>query len=328
MVKSSTKVFVAIFMTASVATVSQASMADALIYNIAGQATNAMGARIGDEIYYGTSRHRTTRTRSKRKKTRYRKTKHKTATAKKIHAPVMTDEKRVQKSLSSLGFYRGQIDGQVNSFETRSAIKKMNKAYKISRSASLKPEVKDTLIFLGTLFGFDKYLTSQSTNPREKNKKIQVALKLHGFYHGDIDGAIGRGSRTSISQYKSANGMTPSGSLDFEEEYQLISSAKKKNDENIEDSISSLEDIAAPAKREESQQYQRRDVHPSQDRATQERQEHQTYRQEEVPRQSASSQLAPSQEVKKENIQTVNSQQVQSEPVESNTPTTTGRWVE
>jgi len=259
MIKSSSKIFAAMLISASITTVSQASMADALIYNIAGQATNAIGARIGDEIYYGTSRKRT-RTKKRRTKRRHKHKQRKKATAKKVHAPVMTDEKRIQKSLSSLGFYRGQIDGQVNSFETRSAIKKMNKAYNISRSASLKPEVKDTLIFLGTLFGFDKYLTSQSTNPRDKNKKIQVALKLHGFYHGGIDGAIGRGSRNSISQYKSANGMTPTGSLDFEEEYQLISSAKTKNDANIEDSISSLEAIGVPAQRENTQQYQRQDA--------------------------------------------------------------------
>jgi len=310
MVRSSSRVFVAMLMTASIATVSQASMADALIYNIAGQATNAMGARIGDEIYYGTSRH-VTRQRTTHRH-RHRK-KHNRATAQKVHAPVMTDEKRVQKALASLGFYRGQIDGQVNSFETRSAIKKMNKAYNISNSASLKPEVKDTLIFLGTLFSFDKYLTSQSTNPREKNKKIQVALKLHGFYHGAIDGAIGRGTRGSISEYKNANGMTPSGSLDFEEEYQLISSAKKRNDSNIEDSISSLESIGMPAQREPIEQYKRRDVQP-----TQERQVPQRYRRENK-----------TEDVKQEAVSTQeDTQQVQSEPVESNTPTTTGRWVE
>ena len=327
MIKNSSKIFTALLLTASMSTVSQASMADALIYNIAGQATNAIGARIGDEIYYGTSR----------KSTRRSTHRHRKAPAKKVHAPIMTDEKRIQKALASLGFYRGQIDGQVNSFETRSAIKKMNKAYNISNSSSLKSEVKDTLIFLGTLFGFDRYLISKSTNPRDKNKKIQVALKLHGFYHGDIDGAIGRGTRGSISDYKGSNGMTPSGSLDFEEEYQLISSAKKKNDLNIEDSIASLEAIGMPAQREPIEQYQRREVQP-----TQERQAPQRYRrenttnevkQEEVLRQpvsaqASSSQVSLRQAVQVEDTQIVNSQQVQSEPVESNTPTTTGRWVE
>ena len=60
-------------------------------------------------------------------------------------APQLNDEKRIQTALSSLGFYRGRIDGQVNSYETRSAIKEMNMAYEISQSASLKPEAKDTI---------------------------------------------------------------------------------------------------------------------------------------------------------------------------------------
>ena len=159
----------------------------------------------------------------------------------------MTDEKRIQRSLSSLGFYRGRIDGQVNSYETRAAIKEMNRSYEISSGASLKPEAKDTLIFLGTLFEFDRYLNAQSNDRRTRNKKIQVALKLHGYYQGKIDGAIGSGSRGAISQYKADNGMGYSGSLDFEQEYQLVSSAKEKNDRNIEEAIASLKALGRPA---------------------------------------------------------------------------------
>jgi len=217
--------------------VSHASMLDQIIYNVVGQASNAAGARLGDEIYYGSS------SSSSHKKKR-RKKKH--TSAKRNYAPKITDEMRIQKSLSSLGFYRGRIDGQVNSFETRSAIKKMNIAYGISNSASLKSEAKDTLIFLGTLFEFDRHLISTNNTKRAKNRKIQVALKLHGYYQGNIDGAIGRGTRGSIAEYKRDNGMNYSGTLDFEEEYQLISTAKEKNDKNIEDAIASLESIGRP----------------------------------------------------------------------------------
>jgi peptidoglycan hydrolase-like protein with peptidoglycan-binding domain len=157
----------------------------------------------------------------------------------------MTDERRIQKALASLGFYRGNIDGQVNSFETRSAIKDMNIAYGISNTASLTPEVKDTLIFLGTLFIFDRHLIANNKGNRAKNKKLQVALKIHGYYHGGIDGAIGRGTRSSIGQYKLDTGMSGGNALDFEEEYQLISSAKEKNDKNLDDAINSLKTIGA-----------------------------------------------------------------------------------
>ena len=158
-------------------------------------------------------------------------------------APKNTSEMKIQKALASLGFYRGKIDGEVNSYETRSAIKELNVAYEISDSASLKPEAKDALIFLGTLFEFDRYLISRGTDKRSKGKKIQTALKIHGFYFTKIDGAVGKGTRRSISEYKAAKGLSYGASLDFEEEYQLVSSAKQINDKNIEDNVNTLKSL-------------------------------------------------------------------------------------
>jgi len=230
------KLFVVLVGVLALGSFIHASMLDQLVYNVAGQATNAAGARLGDEIYYGSSRS------APRAKTRQRKHR----SAKRATSEVrMTDERRIQKALAGLGFYRGRIDGQVNSFETRSAIKDMNIAYGISDTSSLRPEVKDTLIFLGNLFIFDRHLISNNKGNRAKNKKLQVALKIHGYYYGGIDGAIGRGTRGSIGQYKLDVGMSGGNALDFEEEYQLISSAKEKNDRNLDDSINSLKAIGS-----------------------------------------------------------------------------------
>jgi peptidoglycan hydrolase-like protein with peptidoglycan-binding domain len=218
--------------------IAYADFGDALVGGVVG---GAVGSVITNEVYRSNEAKR----QPQAKQRTYR-------SAKKRYAPKMTDEKRIQKALSSLGFYRGRIDGEVNSFETRSAIKDMNIAYEIGNSASLKPEAKDSLIFLGTLFDFDRYLIARNSDQRIKSKKIQVALKIHGYYHGKIDGAIGKGTRGSIAQYKGDNGMSYSGSLDFEEEYQLISSAKAKNDKNIEDSIASLKALGAPRSQQQS----------------------------------------------------------------------------
>ena len=160
-------------------------------------------------------------------------------------APQNTVEKKIQKALAGLGFYRGNIDGEINSYETRSAIKEMNIAYEISNDASLKPEIKDSLTFLGTLFEFDRYLIARGTDKKSKGKKIQTALKIHGYYFGKIDGSVGPGTRNSIAQYKDVNGLSPGNALDFEEEYQVVSSAKQKNDKNIEDSIAALKGLNA-----------------------------------------------------------------------------------
>jgi len=227
-----------------VSSIAYADFGDALVGGVVG---GAVGSIITNEVY-NSNRGKSTRTHRSTKRS-----KKKVSKKKRYVAPKMTDEKRIQKALSSLGFYRGKIDGEVNSYETRSAIKDMNIAYEISSSASLKPEVKDTLIFLGTLFRFDRYLIANSNSKRTKSKKIQAALKVHGYYHGKIDGAIGKGTRGSIAQYKNDNGMSYNGSLDFEEEYQLISSAKVKNDKNIEDAIASLKVLGTPKSKPQQQ---------------------------------------------------------------------------
>ncbi len=216
-----------------------ASMADQLIYNVLGQVTNAAGARLGDEIYYGSSR----RSAPPKHRRSHRK--------KKPAAPkyVMTDEMRIQQALKSLGFYRGPIDGEINSFETRHAIKEFNVAYGIGTTAILTPQVRDSLIYLGTLFEFDRNLIARGTDKYTKGKKIQTALKIHGFYHSKIDGIVGSGTRRAVAEYKTANGMYGSGSLDYEEEYRLISSAKEINDKNIEETLAALKAMGRPAPR-------------------------------------------------------------------------------
>jgi len=215
----------------------QANLLGHALYNVVDQASNAAGARLGDEIYYGSS-----------KQVRHRKrVKHRAKKRRTHRAPIvarMTDEKRIQKALTSLGFYKGKLDGEVNSFETRSAIKAMNVAYGISNNASLLPQVKDTLIYLGTLFEFDRALIASGNDRRTKGRKIQTALKIHGFYHDKVDGAIGRGTRACIANYKREKLNASGTALDFEEEYQLISTAKVMNDKNIDESIASLKQLS------------------------------------------------------------------------------------
>lgn len=206
--------------------VAYAGFGDSLVGGVVG---GVVGSVITNEAYkHRHSTHRTHRShRTHRKSTRH-------------VAPVMTVEKKIQKSLTALGFYQGAIDGEVNSYETRSAIKAMNNAYEMGDTSSLTPKAKDALIYLGDLFAFDRVLISKDNTKRAKGKKIQTALKIHGFYHSKVDGAVGPGTRRSISEYKMAKNLSAGDRLDFEEEYQLISSAKKINDRNIDDTVASL----------------------------------------------------------------------------------------
>jgi len=210
--------------------VAQASFRDGVVGGIVG---GVVGSVITNEVY---------------KKKKYKKKRRVRQRAKKKHvkryvAPkpkMLTAEMKIQKSLTSLGFYRGKIDGEVNSYETRAAIKAMNIAYEIGDTASLAPRSRDSLIYLGDLFTFDRILIAQNNGKKAKAKKIQAALKIHGFYHDKIDGAIGSGTRRNIAEYKMAKGLSSGTSFDFEEEYQLVSSAKQANDKNMDDAIASL----------------------------------------------------------------------------------------
>ena len=213
----------------------EASILDQVVMNVVGQVSNAVGSRLGDEIYYGSSKgaRKTTKKRTHKKR------------RKKAVISQDTPEMQIQKALASLGFYRGKIDGLVNSYETRSAIKAMNIAYNLGNTSSLAPATKDSLIYLGTLFGFDRSLISEGTSKRTKGRKIQTSLKIHGFYFTRIDGAVGKGTRRCIADYKMAKGLSHGSSLDFEEEYQLVSTAKQLNDRNIDDTINALQNTYA-----------------------------------------------------------------------------------
>ena len=198
----------------------RAGFGDAVVGGVVG---GVVGSVITNEIYHSGRRHTTHRKRSRR-------------------APrvVETDEMKIQRALKSLGFYRGPIDGQINSFETRTAIKELNRAYEIGDTAYMSPQERDALVYLGTLLDLDRKLIAQGTDRRTKTKRIQAALKVLGFYTGKVDGSTGPMTRRAIADYRRANGLPASYRLGYEDEYRLITTAKQSNDRNIEDTLASL----------------------------------------------------------------------------------------
>jgi len=227
----STLVASALLMMGSTSTISASSFGEGFVGGV-------IGGVIGSAIANQPRRVHRVHHRKKRVHHKKKRVHHKKKVAKK--KIVITPEMKIQKSLASLGFYRGKIDGEINSFETRSAIKAMNKAYNISNTASLDRKTRDALIYMGDLFKFDRNLIARGNDKKAKAKKIQTALKVHGFYFDKIDGSIGPATRAKIADYQRSKGLTPTGTLDFEEEYQLISSAKKLVEKNLEETMSSL----------------------------------------------------------------------------------------
>ncbi|SFV57013.1 hypothetical protein MNB_SV-6-675 [hydrothermal vent metagenome] len=153
---------------------------------------------------------------------------------------VVTDEMKIQKSLKYLDFYHGKIDGKINSYATRTAIKKMNREYGLDNGTSLDKRTWDQLIYLSELFQMDKDLFAEGSSKKTEGKRLQTALKVYGVYNGKVDGIVGSGTRKSISLYKSEEGLGSSTHLSSNERYNLIDSAQKMNSEAIDEAIASL----------------------------------------------------------------------------------------
>ena len=212
-----------------------AGFGDAVVGGVVG---GVVGSVITNGIIHSRSRHH----RSSRS---HRRKRHRSAP----RPVVESDEMKIQRALKSLGYYRGPIDGAINSFETRTAIKEFNQAYEIGDSAYMSPQERDALIYLGTLLKMDRALISQGNDRRSRTRRIQAALKVLGYYTGKVDGATGPMTRRAISDYRQAAGLMPGTRLGYEEEYRLISTAKQSNDRNIQETLASLKRLGAQSNR-------------------------------------------------------------------------------
>ncbi len=206
----------------------EASFGDAVVGGVVG---GVVGSVITNEIYHsGRRHHRTT---------------HRRTTRRTYKAPVATDEIKIQQALRSLGYYRGPIDGQINSFESRTAIKEFNRAYEIGDTAYMSPQERDALVYLGTLLEFDRDLAAPGTDRRSRTRRVQTALKVLGFYTGKVDGSSGPMTRRAIAEYRRANGLPAGYTLGYEDEYRLIETAKRSNDNYIQETLASLKRLGA-----------------------------------------------------------------------------------
>ena len=170
---------------------------------------------------------------------------HYTPRRKKHHAHhkthvVISDEMKIQISLKNMDFYHGAIDGKINSYATRTAIKKMNKEYGLDNDTSLDQRTWDQLLYLSQLYQMDKDLFADGNSQITKGKRLQTALKVFGAYDGKVDGVVGSGTRRAIAVYKREKRLGASSHLTSNERYNLIDSAQKMNSQAIDEAIESL----------------------------------------------------------------------------------------
>ena len=159
----------------------------------------------------------------KRYKKRYRRKSRKSKTV------VLSEQKKWQTALAHLGYYHGDINGNIHSFDTHNAIVKFQKAHQVPTTGSPSQELKDYLSYIYSISSISKYLYYEGEDKRSNGKKYQAALKVHGFYHSEIDGVMGSGTKESILAYKQKTGVNSQDSaLSYEEKSMLVNSAKER----------------------------------------------------------------------------------------------------
>ena len=141
---------------------------------------------------------------------------------------------KVQQALAANGFYNASFNGNLESYESRSAIMQYQQRYGLPTTGTLQDDVKNLLVFQGESAVLSNYLNYLGYERRDKARRIQAALKILGFYTKSIDGVLGRNSQDAIRLYQQSKEMTISGALMPADEDELVSDAKAKLQEQNE----------------------------------------------------------------------------------------------
>ncbi|WP_294956599.1 peptidoglycan-binding protein [Sulfurovum sp.] len=147
---------------------------------------------------------------------------------------------KIQLSLTKLGYYYSDIDGKLNGFETREAVKSMNIALSNGNAMFLDQRSREILVYLADLYRFNDILLSNIDDKKSANIKIQTALKILGCYHGKIDGLLGKDTKNCITEFEKNNNMDANGELDKREKYTLFRMAVEVNNRSIDDTKKEL----------------------------------------------------------------------------------------
>jgi len=126
----------------------------------------------------------------------------KAARKEKKKALVIASEIKIQTSLHELGFYYGRINGNLSHPRSLMAIKEMNAYYHRFSEEVLDKEVQSILIALYDVDSFDKKISDIPQSKKSKNKQVQTALSILGYYKGSIDGSMGKQTRKAIREYQ------------------------------------------------------------------------------------------------------------------------------
>ena len=117
----------------------------------------------------------------------------------------------LQKILTKTGHYRGYIDGEAGRY-TDNAIRAYQKDYALSVDGSFGPASWADILSRYTKHCAENLPVIQYGKTGEAVKALQVVLKKHGYYQGDIDGSAGPLTIGAIKAYQKEHSLTVDGS--------------------------------------------------------------------------------------------------------------------
>jgi uncharacterized protein YpuA (DUF1002 family) len=83
-----------------------------------------------------------------------------------------TDEMKIQQALYGLGFFDGKLDGNLNTFDSRKAIKKLQKDYKQKESGILEGDHKQHLLYIHELYTL--LIEMKEKDNIDKNRRSEI----------------------------------------------------------------------------------------------------------------------------------------------------------
>jgi len=116
----------------------------------------------------------------------------------KHHGYSVSKEKQWQMALHFLGYYHGQIDGDLLTTESYDAIERFQHTYQEAATGLLDNCYKPYLSDIYRQLAMKKYLDYNGQNRNFLNRKKQAMLKILGYYHGKIDGHFGKQSKAAL----------------------------------------------------------------------------------------------------------------------------------
>jgi len=144
-----------------------------------------------------------------------------------VHA--RSEEKQWQEALKFMGYYHGKIDGDLYTHASYDAIQHFQEKRQDLSTGFLEQPAKTYLSYIDRVLTLEHYLTKNATHRRGKRRQLQAALAMEGFYHGRIDGRVGKGTKRAIRRYKAAAGLNGSNraTLNGKEKEALIREARR-----------------------------------------------------------------------------------------------------